>query len=73
MSLITSTRSELMARKGDWPEICQLTGLSYWWLIKFAQGRIEEPGVSKLEKLMEHFEANPRASKKTEPAEEPAT
>lgn len=64
MSLINTTRSELMARKGDWPEICQRTGLSYWWLIKFAQGRIDDPGVLKLEKLQEHFDANPRVLKK---------
>ncbi|PVX77194.1 hypothetical protein [Paraburkholderia unamae] len=60
MSLVLSVRAELNARKGEWPAICKRTGLSYWWLIKYAQGRIDNPGVLKLEKLMEHFESNPR-------------
>ncbi len=66
MSLVSTVRTELVARKGDWPTICGQTGLSYWWVTKFAQGRIDNPGVLKLERLQEHFESNPR------PAEEPA-
>ena len=60
MSLVATVRTELLARKGDWPAICTQTQLSYWWLTKFAQGRIDNPGVLKLEKLQEHFEAHPR-------------
>lgn len=60
LSLAITVRTELVARKGDWPAICEKTGLSYWWLIKFAQGRIGNPGVLKLEMLQTHFDANPR-------------
>lgn len=59
MSLVTSIRNELAVRKGYWPSICRSTNISYWWLTKFAQGRINNPGVLKLEKLEEHFKANP--------------
>jgi hypothetical protein len=60
MSLITTIRSELVARKGEWPTVCRQTNLSYWWVTKFAQGRIENPGVRKLETLQAHFDAHPR-------------
>ncbi|QTD88901.1 hypothetical protein [Burkholderia anthina] len=55
MSLVTLIRTELLARKGDWPRISQETDISYWWLTKFAQGRIENPGVRVLEKLQQYF------------------
>jgi hypothetical protein len=57
MSLIISVRTELAARKGEWPDICKQTGVSYWWLTKFAQGRIDNPGVLKLELLQSYFDA----------------
>lgn len=62
MSLITTVRTELIARKGEWPGICAKTGLSYWWLTKVAQGRIRSPGVVKLEALQAHFSVTPRPS-----------
>lgn len=56
MSLITSIRTELLARKGSWRKICSDTKLSYWWLTKFAQGRISNPGAVNLEILKSYFE-----------------
>lgn len=64
MSTVQSLRAELQRRRGDWPALCQATGLSYSWLTKFAQGRIREPGLSKIERLREYVEARP-----VEPAE----
>ncbi len=61
MSLVAAVRDELVARKGSWPDVCRQTKLSYWWVTKFAQGRIENPGVLKLEVLQAHFASNPRA------------
>lgn len=60
MGTITQIRTELHARKGDWPVLCKATGLSYWWLTKFAQGHIREPGLSKIERLQAYFIAHPR-------------
>jgi hypothetical protein len=62
MSLVTVVKTELLARKGEWPRISRETGISYWWLIKFAQGRIPNPGVLVLEKLQKHFNANEQAA-----------
>lgn len=60
MSLVTLVKNELLARKGEWPRISRETDISYWWLTKFAQGRIDNPGVLALEKLQTYFEAERR-------------
>lgn len=58
--LLDSVLTELRARRGDWPALCRETGLSYWWLIKFGQGRINEPGILKVQRLSDYFAVNPR-------------
>lgn len=55
MDTIGSLRSKLDGCRGDWRSVCLATGLSYWWLVKFAQGRIKEPGLSKVEALQRYF------------------
>lgn len=60
MTFADTIREELQARKGDWPKICSETGISYWWLTKFAQGRIDNPGVKHLESLRTYFSEAPR-------------
>ena len=60
LSYSGSARAELNARKGEWPTMCKELGLSYWWITKFAQGRIAEAGVSKIERLHAYFDAHPR-------------
>ncbi|MFY1915851.1 hypothetical protein ACOTB6_30200 [Achromobacter xylosoxidans] len=49
MSMITTVRSQLLARKGSWPAICEKAGVSYSWLTKYAQGKITNPGSRQLE------------------------
>ena len=56
MTFAGTIQAELQARKGDWPKISADTGVSYWWLTKFAQGRIGNPGVRHLESLRVYFE-----------------
>jgi len=48
---LETIRGELNARKGQWPAICERTGLDYSWLQKFAQGRIKNPGYGKIDSL----------------------
>lgn len=57
MSTIDSVRARLAAQKGDWPQICREAQLTYWWLTKFAQGRIAEPGHAKIERLTQWLDA----------------
>ncbi|MGG6461428.1 hypothetical protein [Solilutibacter silvestris] len=56
MDTITLIRSRLNALKGQWPDICAVTGLRYDWLTRFAQGRIKEPGHSKTETLLKELD-----------------
>lgn len=60
MDTASQIRASLQSRRGDWPALCRATGLSYWWLTKFAQGRIREPGLSKIERLQRYIADNPR-------------
>ncbi len=59
MDTVTQLRSDLRARKGEWPTICRRTGLSYWWLTKFGQGLIKSPGYGKVETLQGYFAKYP--------------
>lgn len=59
MDTSSQMRASLQSRRGDWPTLCKATGLSYWWVTKFAQGRIREPGLSKIERLQRYIADNP--------------
>lgn len=52
MTTVQSLRSRLQARRGEWPAIATSAGLSYWWVMKVGQGKIEEPGLTKVERLV---------------------
>jgi transcriptional regulator with XRE-family HTH domain len=54
-NFVEQIRNELIARKGRWPDVCKATGVGYSWLTKFAQGKIPNPGISRLQVLHRHF------------------
>lgn len=66
MDTITSIRSALNRRKGEWPTMCKATGLSYGWITKFAQGKIADPGIRKAEKVQAYMAAHPVAEANSE-------
>lgn len=46
---------ELICRaRGHWPKISRETGLSYHWIQAVAQGRIRDPGIQRIRRLLEH-------------------
>lgn len=52
--------SELQTRKGNWPSIAKAIEPDSWesyysWLTKFAQGKIPDPSVNKIQRLADHF------------------
>lgn len=59
MDTVTRLRNDLRARIGEWPTIGRRTGLSYWWLTKFGQGLIKNPGYGKVETLQAYFDKYP--------------
>ena len=46
-----SVKDRLQATKGRWKEFADLSGVSYSWICKFAQGHIPRPGYDQLQKL----------------------
>ncbi len=52
MSTVESARKRLESQRGEWPRLCREAGLTYWWVTKFAQQRIAEPGHTKFIKLL---------------------
>ncbi len=56
MGLKEKTITLLNERRGDWPAIADsLDGISYHWLQKLAQGHIQDPGVTRIERLYQHL------------------
>jgi hypothetical protein len=60
MSLISTVRIELQERKGEWPRIASETSNSYSWMCKFAQGKMTNPGVNRLEAIEKYLREHPR-------------
>ena len=62
--LLEFVLAELQARKGKWRELARElepddTESYYSWLTKVTQGRIEDPGVNKIQRLADHFRTHP--------------
>ncbi len=50
--LLDQMKSRLTAVKGQWPAVCVQADVDYVWLFKVMQGRIKDPGVSRVERVM---------------------
>ena len=51
MTLHEQTLALLEKDRGSWPETAKALELDYNWLQKFAQRKIADPGVNKVERL----------------------
>ena len=51
MNMLQKVIVELNRRKGQWPQIATDNGVSYSWLCKLAQGKIQNPSVVTIESL----------------------
>lgn len=51
LPLDLEVRQLLGSRKGDWQEIARDADVSYSWLSKFFNGRIDNPGYMTLRKI----------------------
>jgi transcriptional regulator with XRE-family HTH domain len=50
-TLLDSVLAGLQAHKGRWPDLAERAGVDYSWLTKLAQGRINDPGIQKIQRL----------------------
>lgn len=81
-SLLPMTRQRLKARLGQYPVIVRETGLTYSWLQKFANGRINNPTINSLDRLIQYLDEtesssiltrlNPQAKTTTSAAPKPS-
>lgn len=55
VNLYETTREMLIASRGQFRKIADETGLDYFWLSSVAQGRIEDPGVRKMQRLYDYL------------------
>jgi len=53
--MLERVRLQLINNRGNWPTICRATGIPYSWLTKFAQGKIKNPGIKRIESLDSYF------------------
>jgi hypothetical protein len=51
--LLGQMKSRLALAKGRWPLICATAGVDYVWLTKVMQGRIKDPGVFRVERVID--------------------
>lgn len=54
-SLLERTKLLLLKDKGSWPTTAAETGLDREWMSKLAQGKIDDPGVNKIERLFNYL------------------
>ncbi|WP_018869527.1 hypothetical protein [Thioalkalivibrio sp. ALgr3] len=59
---IEQLQASLRDCRGTWAQVCEDTGLNYWWLMKFAQGRISNPGYDKVQRLQRYFSRDGEAA-----------
>lgn len=55
MSLHKRTLELLELDRGSWPETARKLNLDYAWMQKFAQKKINDPGVNKVERLYRYL------------------
>lgn len=51
-SLLHQMKTRLSAVKGKWPAIAREADVDYVWLFKVMQGRIKDPGVARVERVI---------------------
>ena len=64
-SMLTVMKRRVSVARGRWPVIAAEAGLEYQWLSKVMQGRIADPGVLKVERILaaiDRIEAKDRAA-----------
>ena len=53
--LLDYVRRKLQENRGKWPAIAVKADVPYDTITKIAQGQIKDPGVSKVQRLANHF------------------
>lgn len=54
-NLLEYVTSNLKAQVGSWPKIAKKTGVPYHTITKIASGKTKDPGISKVQSLVDYF------------------
>lgn len=60
--LLEQMKAGLTAHKGRWPVIAQQADVGYVWMFKVMQGRIRDPGASRVERVLKVLQKINRVS-----------
>jgi hypothetical protein len=53
---VIEVREQLRARKGDYMKIANETGVSYFWILRFARGTSKNPNIQNVSALDVYFQ-----------------
>lgn len=59
--ILETVRARLEGARGRWPEIAKAASVPYFTITNIAQGRVSNPGVQTVQKLLDYFAAEDRA------------
>lgn len=60
--------AKLHSRRGNWPAIARRAGVSYSWIVKFANAKIPDPRLGSLERLQAALDSPSAAPSEASPA-----
>lgn len=61
-SILEQVKRQLGEHRGRWPQISDATGVPYFTITNIAQGKVENPGVLTIQKLLNYFADARRAA-----------
>lgn len=62
--ILETVRARLEGARGRWPEIAKASAVPYFTITNIAQGRVLNPGVQTVQKLLDYFAAEDRSREK---------
>ena len=57
--MLDHLKRRLGESRGRWPQISEATGVPYFTITNIAQGKVENPGVLTVQKLLDYFGDKP--------------
>lgn len=54
-NLLDYLKNKLEASRGQWPAISKATGVPYFTITNLVQGKVEDPRLSTIQRLIDYF------------------
>lgn len=64
--ILSFVRRKLEESRGQWVEVSRISGVPYHTLTKLAQGQVEDPRISTVQRLVDHFNGTGFTGARTE-------